>query len=108
MRVVQSLAKQHTKTALRTHLSTMSREMANEATTSAEGEVSIFIRQTGQGVERKAVHRHINGGRKERAFIEPNPVDVVVIGHVLLNYPTPSSDPVLYILGSVREISLTT
>jgi hypothetical protein len=82
--------------------------MANEAMTSAEEEVGIFIRQMGQGVERKAVHRHIDGGRKERVFIEPNPVDVVVIGHVLLNYPTPSSDPLLYTLRSVREVSLMT
>jgi hypothetical protein len=106
MRVIQSLGKQHTKTALRTNLSTMSREMANEATTGAEEEVSIFIGQTGQGIKRKAVHRHINGGRKERAFIEPNPVDVVVIGHVLLKLPNTLQRPSpLYPRISQRSIT---
>jgi hypothetical protein len=62
----------------------------------------------GQSVERKTVHGHIDGGREERAFIETNPVDVVVIGHDLLNSPIPSSDPLLYTLGSVREVSLLT
>jgi hypothetical protein len=106
MRIVQSLAKQHTKTALRTNLSTMNSEMANEATTGTEEEVGIFVGQTGQSVECKTVHGHVDGGRKESSFIKVDPVDVVVIGHDVLNYPIPSRNPLLYTLGSVKEVSL--
>jgi hypothetical protein len=47
MRAVQSLAEQHTKTALRANLSIVSSEMANEAMTRAEEEVGISNGQAG-------------------------------------------------------------
>jgi hypothetical protein len=84
----------------------MSSEVADKATTRTKEEVGIFVRQAGQSVERKTIHRHVDGGREERSFIEMNPMDIVVIRHDLLNYPTPSSDPLLYTLGSVKDVSL--
>jgi hypothetical protein len=44
------------------------------------------IIQTGESIERKAVYGDIDGGRKQRTLIEADPMDVVVIGHELLNY----------------------
>jgi hypothetical protein len=46
MRVVQSFVEQHTKPTLRANLSMVKSEMANEAMTGAEEEVSVFIGQT--------------------------------------------------------------
>jgi hypothetical protein len=60
------LAEQHTKTMFRTNLSMMSSEVADEATTRTKEEVSIFVGQTGQSVERKTIHGHVDGGREER------------------------------------------
>jgi hypothetical protein len=90
----------------RTNLIMMSSKVADKATTRTKEEVGIFIGQTGQSIECETIHRHIDGGREERSFIEMNPVNVVVIGHKLLNYPIPSSDLLLYTLGSVKEVSL--
>jgi hypothetical protein len=56
-------------------------EVADKTTTQAEEEVGIMLIKTRKGVKRKAVHRHVNRGREERALVKANPVDVVVIGH---------------------------
>jgi hypothetical protein len=84
----------------------MSSEVADEATTGTKEEVGIFVGQTGQSIERETVHWHIDRGREERSFIKADPVDVMVIRHDLLNYPTSSSDPLLYTRRSVTEVSL--
>jgi hypothetical protein len=60
-------------------------------------------RKLGDGNGKRKGGRHFHD---KRSFIETNPVDVVVIGHDLLNYPIPSSDPLLYTLGSVKDVSL--
>jgi hypothetical protein len=57
--------------------------------------------ETGKGVERKAIHWYIHRSREERVFVETNPVDVVVIGHGLLNYSNthPSTSPFILMDG---------
>jgi hypothetical protein len=84
----------------------MSSEMADEATTRTEEKVGIFVGQTGQSIKGEAINGHIDRGQEERSFIKVDPVDVVVIRHDLLNYPIPSSNPLLYTLRSVKEVSL--
>jgi hypothetical protein len=60
--------------------------VTNEASTRAEEQVGIVIIQTRKGVEREAIHRHEDRSGEQRTFIEADPMDVVVIGHGLLNY----------------------
>jgi hypothetical protein len=84
MGIIQSLAEQHTKTMFRTILSLMSGEVADETTTCAEEEISIMIVETGEGIEREAIHGHIDRGREERALVKTDLVDIVVIRHGLL------------------------
>jgi hypothetical protein len=100
------LTEQHAKTTLRTDLSTMSSEVADEATTRTKEEVGILVGQTGQSVECETIHGHINGGREERSFIKADPMDIVVIGHDLLNYPNTLQKPSpLYPRISQRSIT---
>jgi hypothetical protein len=106
MRIIQSFTKQHTKTMFGAILGTMGSKVTNEATTRAEEQIGVVVRQTGKGVKCETVHRHIDGGRKERLLVESNLVDMVVIRHGLLNYPYPSNDPLPYTCGPVIEVSL--
>jgi hypothetical protein len=46
------------------------------------------------------------GGGETRLGEELDPVNVMVIGHVALNYPIPSNDSHLYTWGTVTEVSL--
>jgi hypothetical protein len=48
-----------------------------------------MIGQVREGVESNAVQRDESRGGEQRLFEERNPVDAMVIGHGLLNYPTP-------------------
>jgi hypothetical protein len=62
-----------------------------------------------EGIKREAVYGDVNWSREQRLFVEGNPVDVMVIGHGLLNYPTPPHQPVpLYWWNSNRSIAVTT
>jgi hypothetical protein len=60
--------------------------VTDEASTQAEEQVGIVIVQTRKGVEHEAIHGHKDGSGEQRTFIEADPMDVVVIGHGLLNY----------------------
>jgi hypothetical protein len=102
MRIVQAFTEQHPKPTLRTIFSLMSREVTDKASTRAEEQVGIVIVQTRKGVEREAIHGHKDGNGEQRTFIEADPMDVVVIGHGLLNYFNLS----LYMDGTVIEVSL--
>jgi hypothetical protein len=42
-----------------------------------------------KGVESDAVQRYKSRGGKQRLFEERDPMDAMIIGHGLLNYPTP-------------------
>jgi hypothetical protein len=44
------------------------------------------IVQTRESVECEAIHGHVDGSGEQRTFIKADPMDVVVIGHGLLNY----------------------
>jgi hypothetical protein len=49
-----------------------------------------------KGVKREAIHRHEDGSGEQRTLIEADPMDVVVIGHGLLNYSNhPSTSPLI-------------
>jgi hypothetical protein len=79
---------------------------ADEATIHCEEEVGIGTRQTRERIKSGTIYGYKNRGREMRLGEEFDPVDVVVIGHVLLNYPTPSNDSHLYTWGTVMEVSL--
>jgi hypothetical protein len=79
---------------------------ADEATIHCEEEVSIGTRQTRERIKGGTVYSNENRGREMRLGEEFDPVDVVVIGHVSLNCPTPSNDSHLYTWGIVMEVSL--
>jgi hypothetical protein len=65
-----------------------------------------MIIQTGESIKCEAVYRHINGGREQRTLVEADPMDVMVIRHGLLNYPTPLHRPsLLYRWDSYRSIT---
>jgi hypothetical protein len=64
----------------------MSGNVTYKTMASHEEEVSIFMGQSGQSVERITVHWHVDGNRETRALIEADPMNVVVIGHGVLNY----------------------
>jgi hypothetical protein len=86
MRIIQAFTEQHPKPTLRTVFSLMSREVTDEASTRAEEQVGIVIIQTRKGIKCEAIHGHEDGSGEQRTFIETDPMDVVVIGHGLLNY----------------------
>jgi hypothetical protein len=54
-----------------------------------EEEVCIGTGQAGEGVESGTVYRHEDRRGEARLREELDPVDIVVIGHASLNYPTP-------------------
>jgi CobQ-like glutamine amidotransferase family enzyme len=79
---------------------------ADEATIRCEEEVGIRTHQTRECIKSGTIYGYENRGRETRLGEEFDPVDVVVIGHVLLNYPTPSNDSHLYTWGIVTAVSL--
>jgi hypothetical protein len=85
MGIIQPLTEQHPETTLWTIISLVSGKVADETTTRAEEEISVMIIETGESIEHKAVHRHVNWSREETVLVKANPVDVVVIGHGILN-----------------------
>jgi hypothetical protein len=54
-----------------------------------------MIIQAGEYMKHKTVYWYINGGREQRTLVEADPMDVMVIRHGLLNYPTPIYRPSL-------------
>jgi CobQ-like glutamine amidotransferase family enzyme len=79
---------------------------ADEAMIRCEEEVSIGTRQTRERIKGDTIYGYKNRGRETRLGEEFDPVGVVVIGHVSLNYPTPSNNSHLYTWGIVTEVSL--
>jgi hypothetical protein len=79
---------------------------ADEAMVRCEEEVGIGTRQTRERIKGSTIHGYENRGREMRLGEEFDPVDVVVIGHGSLNYPTPTNNSHLYIWGTVTEVSL--
>jgi hypothetical protein len=64
------------------------------------------IIQTGESIKYEAVYWHVNGGREQRTLVEADPMDVMVIRHGLLNYPTPLHRPsLLYRWDGYRSIT---
>jgi hypothetical protein len=89
MWISQTLAEQPTQTALRTGHRMMGFRKANETTIRQKAQICVMISQTRKGIESDAVQRHKNRGGKQRLFEEGDPMEAMVIGHGLLNYPTP-------------------
>jgi hypothetical protein len=48
-----------------------------------------MIGQARKSIESDTVQRYESRGGEQRLFEERSPVDAMVIGHGLLNYPTP-------------------
>jgi hypothetical protein len=89
MWIRQTLTEQPTQTALRTDHRMMSFRKANETTIRQKAQIGIVVSQTRKGVKSDAVQRYKSRGGKQRLFEERDPMDAMVIGHGLLNYPTP-------------------
>jgi hypothetical protein len=79
--------------------------MTDEAMISGEEEISIFMRQLRQSIKCEAIHRHVDRSREQRTFKEPNPMDVVVIRHDSLYYPTPSRMTLSFILSTWSHLT---
>jgi hypothetical protein len=67
----------------------MSFREANETAVRQKAQIGVVVGQTRKGIESDAVQRYKSRGGKQRLFEERDPMDVMVIGHGLLNYPTP-------------------
>jgi hypothetical protein len=79
---------------------------ADEAMIRCKEKVSIGTSQTRERIKDDTIYGYENRGRKARLGEELDPIDIVVIRHVLLNYPTPPNDSHLYTWGIVTEVSL--
>jgi hypothetical protein len=62
---------------------------ADEATIGREEEICIGTGQAGEGVEGSAVYSHKDWRGEARLWEELDPMNIVVIGHASLNYPSP-------------------
>jgi hypothetical protein len=59
-----------------------------------------------ESIKREAVYGDVDGGRGQRTLVEADPMDVMVIRHGLLNYPTPIHRPsLLYGWNGYRSIT---
>jgi hypothetical protein len=67
----------------------MSIREANETAIRQKEQISVVVGQMRKGVESNAVQRYESRGGKQRLFEERDPMDAMVIGHGLLNYPPP-------------------
>jgi hypothetical protein len=67
----------------------MSFREANETAILQKAQIGVVVGQTRKGVESDAVQRYKSRGGKQRLFEERDPMNAMVIGHGLLNYPTP-------------------
>jgi hypothetical protein len=61
----------------------------DKTTIGGEEEICIGTGQAGEGVEGSTVDSHKDGRGEARLREELDPVDIVVIGHASLNYPSP-------------------
>jgi hypothetical protein len=89
MWISQTLTKQPTQTAFRTGQRMMSFREANETVIRQKAQISVVVDQTRKGIKSDAVQRYKSRGGEQRLFEERDPMDAMVIGHGLLNYPTP-------------------
>jgi hypothetical protein len=89
MWISQTLTEQPTQTTLRTNHHMMRFRETDKAAVSQEAQVGVVVGQTRQSVESDAVQGYKRRGGEQRLFKERDPVDAVVIGHGVLNYPTP-------------------
>jgi hypothetical protein len=62
---------------------------ADEAMIGCEEKIGIGTVQMGKGVEGSAVHSNKDWRGEARLREELNPMNIVVIGHDSLNYPSP-------------------
>jgi hypothetical protein len=58
---------------------------AYETMTSAEEQINIVGRKTGQSIKGEAINGHQNGSRERRTPIEGIPMGVLIFRHVQLN-----------------------
>jgi hypothetical protein len=106
MRIIQSFTKQDVVSFYRTLLNAMKSSTANKATSSTEEQIGVIWQKTRKSIECKAINHNIDGIRENGAFIERDPVGVMEVRHDLLTTQIPSTDPFLYTLKSVKEVSL--
>jgi hypothetical protein len=60
-----------------------------KAAISGEAEIGVGTSQPRQSVKRHTVYSDEDGRREMRLRVEFNPMGVMVVGHVELNYPLP-------------------
>jgi hypothetical protein len=89
MWISQMLTEQPTQTALRTDHRMMSFRETDETVIRQKAQIGVVVGQMRKGIESDAVKRYKSRGGKQRLFEERDPMDAMVIGHGLLNYPTP-------------------
>jgi hypothetical protein len=89
MWISQTLTEQPTQTALRTDHRMMHFRETNKTAISQEAQVGVVVGQTRQGIESNAVQGYKSRSGEQRLFEERDPMDAMVIGHGLLNYPPP-------------------
>jgi hypothetical protein len=67
----------------------MSFSIADEAAIRQKAQVGIMIGQTKESIKGDTIHGYKSRGGEQRLFVERHPVDMMVIRHGSLNYPTP-------------------
>jgi hypothetical protein len=78
----------------------------DEAAVRGEEQVSIGTSQTRKCVESDTIDGYENRRGKARLREELDPVDVMIIRHMALNYSNLSNDSHLYTGGTVMDVSL--
>jgi hypothetical protein len=69
---------------------------ANKAVVRGKEQIGIGARQTGECIKSNAIDSYEDRGGKARLREELNPVDVMKVGHIALNYSPPSNSSHLY------------
>jgi hypothetical protein len=77
-----------------------------KAAIGGKAKIGVGASQTRQSVKSDTVYSNKDGRREAGLGIEFNPVGVMIIGHLELNYPLSINYSCLYIWGMVTEVSL--
>jgi hypothetical protein len=107
MGIIKPLTKQHPQTALGANFRTMHGLEADETTIGGEAKVGVGTSQARQSIKCYAIHSNEDRSRELGLWIELDPVGVVIIRHIKLNYPSLSKPLILLYLwngaGSIAE-----
>jgi hypothetical protein len=97
MGIIQPFTKQHSQTTLGADFGAMHGLETYKTTIGGEAEVGVGTSQARQSIKRHATHSNKDGRGETRLGVEFNPMGVMVVRHIELNYPLPFNYSRLYI-----------